>query len=96
MTRGQLKGGRIAAPSDHTPAPRVLPFPGIKSTWFVLLVPPKVAVTLPDVRGRQEILDLYLAGKPVAPDVDTGAREAAAAGGLGGEPGGRYACTNVG
>jgi ATP-dependent Zn protease len=31
----------------------------------------QVAVTLPDVRGRQEILDLYLAGKPVAPDVDT-------------------------
>lgn len=34
--------------------------------------PAQVAVTLPDVRGRQEILDLYLAGKPVAPDVDTG------------------------
>lgn len=61
---------------------------------------PKVAVTLPDVRGRQEILDLYLAGKPVAADVDTGAREAlclaaAAAGGLGGEPRGRYVCARL-
>lgn len=25
---------------------------------------------LPDVRGRQQILDLYLAGKPVGSDVD--------------------------
>ncbi|KAL4421108.1 hypothetical protein ABPG77_009635 [Micractinium sp. CCAP 211/92] len=30
-----------------------------------------VAVTLPDVKGRQQILDLYLTGKPVAADVDT-------------------------
>lgn len=29
-------------------------------------------MTLPDVKGRQQILDLYLAGKPVAADVDTG------------------------
>lgn len=34
--------------------------------------PVQVAVTLPDVKGRQQILDLYLAGKPVAADVDTG------------------------
>ncbi|KAL4425466.1 hypothetical protein ABPG75_009482 [Micractinium tetrahymenae] len=31
----------------------------------------QVAVTLPDVKGRQHILDLYLTGKPVAADVDT-------------------------
>eukprot|EP00887_Chlorella_sp_A99_P000884 scaffold5.g884.t1 len=30
----------------------------------------QVAVPLPDVRGRQEILELYLAGKPLTPDVD--------------------------
>lgn len=34
--------------------------------------PAQVAVTLPDVKGRQQILDLYLTGKPVAADVDTG------------------------
>lgn len=30
----------------------------------------QVAVALPDVRGRQQIVELYLKGKPVAPDVD--------------------------
>ena len=29
----------------------------------------QVAVPLPDVRGRQEILELYLKGKPLAQDV---------------------------
>ena len=29
-----------------------------------------VAVSLPDVAGRREILELYLEGKPLAPDVD--------------------------
>lgn len=29
-----------------------------------------VAVPLPDVRGRAEILDYYLSSKPVSPDVD--------------------------
>jgi len=29
-----------------------------------------VAVPLPDVRGRAEILDYYLSSKPVAPEVD--------------------------
>lgn len=29
-----------------------------------------VSVPLPDVRGRQEILEYYLVGKPVGPDVD--------------------------
>ena len=33
---------------------------------------PQVAVTLPDVKGRQQILDLYLTGKPVDANVDTG------------------------
>jgi ATP-dependent metalloprotease len=31
----------------------------------------QVAVSLPDVRGRQQIIDLYLQGKPVAKDVDS-------------------------
>ncbi|KAL4860045.1 ATP-dependent zinc metalloprotease FTSH 11 [Chlorella vulgaris] len=31
----------------------------------------QVAVTLPDVKGRQQIIDLYLKGKPVTADVDT-------------------------
>lgn len=30
----------------------------------------QVAVTLPDVRGREQILELYLSGKPVSADVD--------------------------
>ena len=32
----------------------------------------QVAVPLPDVTGRQQILELYLAGKPLTPDVDAG------------------------
>jgi len=31
----------------------------------------QVAVGLPDVRGRQQIIDLYLEGKPLASDVDS-------------------------
>lgn len=31
----------------------------------------QVVVELPDVKGRKEILDYYLAGKPLAPDVDS-------------------------
>lgn len=38
--------------------------------WHVTAV--QVAVTLPDVKGRQQIIDLYLKGKPVTADVDTG------------------------
>lgn len=30
----------------------------------------QVAVALPDVKGRKDILDLYLGDKPLAPDVD--------------------------
>ena len=43
-----------------------------RCTRHCVPVSPQVAVSLPDVRGRQHILDLYLGGKPLAPDVDTG------------------------
>jgi ATP-dependent 26S proteasome regulatory subunit len=37
---------------------------------FLLFVPRQVAVPLPDVKGRAEILEYYLSDKPVAAGLD--------------------------
>ena len=84
MPQGQPASYCMSEPRKQRTCSCRLPLPKWGFPYCVtcssLLGLPQVAVTLPDVRGRQEILDLYLAGKPVAPDVDTGACAAWAAG----------------
>ena len=41
------------------------------AAYSFLLFALQVAVELPDVKGRKEILDYYLYGKPVASDVNS-------------------------